>query len=1140
MKRNTYILLSLILTVTFCALMIWNFSANSVSAQKAETDENLGFVLGGSEYNARDEFALTQGGTSGVWRYGYTTSDASNAFVPYSLTAVNTCSGSPANGWIFSNSGDTTPVLYRFDSPSGCNGTLPDSLFVHPGAGGERVILRWVAPAAGTYQLNGALQRANPSATTDIRILKNETTSLFSGSVNSQFQQSFNFTVTVAANDTIDFSVGYGNGVFFSDGSSLNVVVSQPATVCLTAPANLQVNVPAENSPSDVQSVNTNASLVGDATYTNTGKVGRAFELDGNGDYVRVEDNAAQRPANAVTAEGWFKFDSTGGIVSLISKPVRGSALNSYTLYLEGGQLRGLIGNASQYTRALSSFTPQTGVWHHLAFTYDYTGGISTLHLYANGVEVTSGVDGTANLPLYYDANPFPLLIGGEYETNAQAFYLDGQADEVAVYGRALAQSEIFDIVQQGSFGKCSPVPCAQTPNNLISLFAGEQNALDSKSNNHGASQNGATFGAGKVGQAFIFDGVNDNVTVPNSPSLNITGNQLTIESWIYLDSTFSDNAQIVAMATGTNAPADRKYGLSVNTAGNLVFEVNTANGYIGNVPGAVVPTNTFVHVAGVYNGSTATLYINGAPAGTQSLTGNIVSSVGNLTIGQFAVGGFSTFKGLIDEVGIYNRALSQTEIQSIINAGSSGKCKPVATNPAANLVGFWTGDGDFRDFAGEDQNGTNSGVTFKVGKVGQSFNFTADPQNVSIPDSAAMRPANFTVEAWTKSTNNGGVRHIFAKTLGTGTSDSYVLWVENGNLNGSICSTPSSCLQIGTSAPNTGEWHHLALTFDDASDTLRIFIDGVQATSGTTAISIGYDTHPVLIGADYGNESIFDSWNGLIDEVSFYNRALTQPEIAAVYNAGTAGKLKSKTIGLPVIAPQQKSKTKIAASSLLASVSVQLSDATVSFANLTSSGTVSENVIDLANLPPMPASVTFTGLAYDISTTAGYQNGSADDVQVCFNLPSLASLNFANLRILHLESGVWQNRTMTGGSSPVICTDNLSSLSPFVIVQALVPTAANVSVSGKVADADGGGLSGVIVMLTDSQGRSVSTRTNNFGRYSFAGVGAGEVYTVSVASKRYSFNVSSQAINVTDAIENVDFIGSQTSLFNLGKPEMK
>ena len=392
------------------------------------------------EYNAVNDFSLTQGGTNGLWNYGYSASDTDNTLTLFSpATDTDTiagCNGGIFERWRIANS-DLIPQIARHNPPLTCSNIPSNALFIHPGFGGQRAVVRWTAPVGGTFQLTGSLQRMSLGATTDLKIIKNAATPgetvVFAGSNVSTYQITYSVTITVAAGDKLDFSVGNGNGSQIGDSSSIVINIAPPVTACLTLPANLQVSVPAENSPSDVAKVNTNAQLVGDTSYTNSGKVGRAFDFDGAGDYVRIEDNPAQRPANAVTVEGWFKFDSVGGLVSLVSKPLRNSAFNSYSLYLDGGQLRGFAANPSQYTRVFSNFTPQIGVWHHLAFTYDYSGGVSTLKLFANGVEVTSGQDGTPNLPLYYDANPYPLLIGGEYENNAPGFFQDGQADEVSI-----------------------------------------------------------------------------------------------------------------------------------------------------------------------------------------------------------------------------------------------------------------------------------------------------------------------------------------------------------------------------------------------------------------------------------------------------------------------------------------------------------------------------------------------------------------------------------------------------------------------------------------------------------------------------------------------------------------------------------
>lgn len=1075
----------------------------------------------GQEYNARDEFALTQGGANGLWNYGYSTSDADNTLNLFNAAtdadSVPIGCGSPFERWRIANA-ETIPQIARHNPAVTCANIPSNTLFIHPGKNNQRAVFRFNAPISGTFQISGSFQKQSLSATSDLKIIKNAAlpgeTVLYTGAIGAVYQQTFNFTVTITAGDKIDFSVGDdGNDTWQNDGSSIAVTIGQPVAVCLTAPANLQVNVPGENSPTDVQSVNTNASLVGDATYNNMGKVGRAFELDGNGDYIRVEDNAAQRPATAVTVEGWFKFDSVSSIVSLISKPIRNSALNSYTLYLDGGQLRGLVSNGPQFTRASSNFSPQTGVWHHLAFSYDFTGGVSTLKLYANGVEVTTGTDGTANILPFYDANPYPLLIGGEFENNAPGFTLDGQADEVSVYGRALTQTEIFDIVQQGSFGKCSLAACVQTANNLVSWFAGEQNALDLRSNNHGTSQNGATFGAGRVGQGFSFDGVDDRVVVPNSPSLDITSNQLTIEAWIN-PSDSTDN-QIVSMADGTDL-ADRKYGLSV-TSNLLSFEIETANGRVEAVAGSI-PVGTFTHVAGVYNGSQMIWYVNGNAVNSVAQSGNIVSSASNFYIGQFAVGGFSTFNGTIDEVGIYNRGLTATEIQSIYNAGQSGKCKPIATNPTANQIAWFSGDGDTRDFLGLNPNGMlNGNASFTVGKVGQSFNFDGSGDNVELASNANFNPTSqMTLETWVYK-RTGGDADLVGKDGETSERQYWLGAASNSRFRPHLSTTNNGLVFFdGATQYDLNTWYHLVMTYDGA--TLRLYVNGVLDGQTAASGSIITTSQPFRIGGGAPTGQLQNHLNGKLDEVSLYSRALSPSEIAAIYNAGTAGKLKSVTTPVNL---SRNART----SASFAPTTVQLTDATVTFAQVTTAGTTSQSGIDLGLLPKFADTLTATGLNYDISTTAAFTTAT-----ICFNLPSISdSTAFSRLRILHLENGNWIERTDTASlnfATKTVCTSALSTLSPFAIVQGLAPTAAQVSIGGKIAATDGAGIRNAVVTLTDNQGNTRTTRTSSFGHYRFDEVEVGQTYVVGVQSKRFQFTPNTQIISVSEDLSEVDFVG--------------
>ncbi|MBI3597607.1 MAG: PxKF domain-containing protein [Nitrospirae bacterium] len=204
-------------------------------------------------------------------------------------------------------------------------------------------------------------------------------------------------------------------------------------------------------------------------------------------------------------------------------------------------------------------------------------------------------------------------------------------------------------------------------PSGMVGWWPGDGNANDLIGSNHGALMNGATFSPGTVGQAFSFDGLDDFVNVPDAASLDIT-NQITIEAWIKPTAL---GGRIVDKIT----PGGPDGYLLDTYSGHLRLIIGPYN-LFGTT---TLSLDTFMHVAGVYDGSTMKVYVNGALDGSFPLTLPIPTNNLPLRIGIDQYGG-SLYNGLIDEVGIYNRALDASEIQAIYNAGSAGKCKPLSS----------------------------------------------------------------------------------------------------------------------------------------------------------------------------------------------------------------------------------------------------------------------------------------------------------------------------------------------------------------------------------------------------------------------------------------------------------------------------
>jgi len=129
---------------------------------------------------------------------------------------------------------------------------------------------------------------------------------------------------------------------------------------------------------------------------------------------------------------------------------------------------------------------------------------------------------------------------------------------------------------------------CQPAPVNLVSWYAADGNALDSRSRNNGNLQNGATFAAGQNGQAFNLDGVNDFVKVNASPSLDVgTGNGFTIEAWINPVNSFSMPIVEYDSATEIGAHFFKTTGADHNLFANLID--TSGNNHIIQSPAGVV-----------------------------------------------------------------------------------------------------------------------------------------------------------------------------------------------------------------------------------------------------------------------------------------------------------------------------------------------------------------------------------------------------------------------------------------------------------------------------------------------------------------------------------------------------------------------
>jgi Ca2+-binding RTX toxin-like protein len=261
------------------------------------------------------------------------------------------------------------------------------------------------------------------------------------------------------------------------------------------------------------------------------------------------------------------------------------------------------------------------------------------------------------------------------------------------IWGRTLTvtlAALLTGVVLLGSSTSTAAPTCVAPPAGLVSWWPGEGNAQDIVDGNDGLLRNGVTFVSGMVGQALSFDGVDDYVEVASSPTLQFGTGDFTIDFWARILNPFGNaQALITTQSIATDPPgilvASRGISPPVNT---IMFDIRDGvNTQTITVP---VPTDLqFHYFTFTRSGTDIKGYVDGVDQTT------VVNAVGVANMNSpaalfFGRTGLSSsaglyFAGELDELGIFNRALSGLKIQAIYNAGSAGKCMGPVTDVTCN-----------------------------------------------------------------------------------------------------------------------------------------------------------------------------------------------------------------------------------------------------------------------------------------------------------------------------------------------------------------------------------------------------------------------------------------------------------------------
>ena len=410
--------------------------------------------------------------------------------------------------------------------------------------------------------------------------------------------------------------------------------------------------------PAGGGSIAYDSSGMGNNGNLSGGKFGNGLLFDGTSGYVNVSDapTGGLDGLTALTVEAWIKPD-TVTIQSIVSKLDIYTWPWSYDLLLLYNEVYFEVYDATGaylHYNLTSGANILAGQWYHVAGTWEYDSLAtqSVIKIYVDGVEIPgTGYDlGVSSMA---DASA-PVNIG----SFAGTYFFDGVIDEVRISNIARTS---FDLNNAPSVDADTVALWHFDESMGTTVYDETANDFDGDMIN-GVSWNGPVWTSyAKVGSsALSFDGINDYVNVLDDASLNPTS-AISVEAWFNATDITGQTHPPIVKKTDANAG----YALEINSGDSMLrFWVNVGGTWISSPASAALSTLTWYHAVGTYDGSTVRLYVDGVEQGTGTAQSGTIAPASNpLRIGTDPANAGRYFNGIIDEVRIYNKALSANEI---------------------------------------------------------------------------------------------------------------------------------------------------------------------------------------------------------------------------------------------------------------------------------------------------------------------------------------------------------------------------------------------------------------------------------------------------------------------------------------------
>jgi len=677
---------------------------------------------------------------------------------------------------------------------------------------------------------------------------------------------------------------------------------------CTTFPTNAIAWWPLNGNADDIIEQHTSTLITN--VGISQGQVGRGLVCRRKDGGVTVPDNwGLNFSTGDFSITAWVRPETAStdyGVMNIVDKrDVAGdTSTKGYEMYLVDGQLGFQMSDDQGGPQLGANDTTdlRDGNWHFVAITVDRddpSGG----KLYVDGSLVQT-FDPTA-APGDMTTTGIPLLIGIHPSS-----YLDcnfrGGLDEVAVYQYAIDSTSLGDLYAQGQAGLFANLSAS-------GLWSFEGNANDTSFNgNNGTlfSSSEASFVAGKIGPAMYLQGGSvAGVLVEDRADLDFgSGVDFTIEAWVRPESA-STSYGVMDIVDKRETPDDshaKGYEFCLS-GGQLTFQMSdsVSTSPLGAGGGPDLRNGAWHHVAVTVQRGSSTgghLYVDGTSVATfnpTSKSGSLGTTGTPLLIGMHPSPWLDcNFRGGIDEVTMFKRALTSTEIAAEVTAGYNGRCFQCVDLPT-NAIAWWPTDTDATDIVLNHTSTLVRGHSFVSAQVNDGLKLTGRRAGVSVPNSWALNFStfDFSVSAWFKADSTAtwfSYMPIIDKGLipDETPSKGYALYVVDGQLSFQMADDPDGS-RIGVTDSTDlrdNTWHCvvISVTRSDSSGG-KMYLDGslVQTFDPTGAPGDTTTPDALLIGM----HPLYQDYNfqGVLDEVAVYGFALDETSAASICSSGVS-----------------------------------------------------------------------------------------------------------------------------------------------------------------------------------------------------------------------------------------------------------